>query len=107
MGGLQEPCLSPGQAGLQSLCEDPVGVLWLRFLTAEATDSKGGQRLPLQTSLFAQTLKPRPPFARRATTGISQSEIATTVPAGATGGFVTVATPTGTLKSNVRFQVTP
>jgi uncharacterized repeat protein (TIGR03803 family) len=37
----------------------------------------------------------------------SSSEITTTVPAGATTGFVTVTTPSGTLKSNVRFQVRP
>jgi hypothetical protein len=33
------------------------------------------------------------------------SEIKTTVPAGATTGFVTVTTPTGTLTSNVQFVV--
>lgn len=33
------------------------------------------------------------------------TEITTTVPGGATSGFVTVTTPTGTLKSNVSFQV--
>jgi len=35
----------------------------------------------------------------------SGSAISTTVPTGATTGFVTVTTPTGTLKSNVTFRV--
>jgi uncharacterized repeat protein (TIGR03803 family) len=38
-------------------------------------------------------------------TVVSRSLITTTIPAGATTGFVTVATPTGTLKSNVKFRV--
>jgi len=38
---------------------------------------------------------------------ISDTEISATVPTGATAGFVTVATPTATLKSNTRFQVRP
>jgi len=38
---------------------------------------------------------------------VSPSEIETTVPTGATTGFVTVTTPTGTLKSNVKFHVRP
>jgi uncharacterized repeat protein (TIGR03803 family) len=38
---------------------------------------------------------------------ILPSLISTTVPEGATSGFVTVTTPSGTLKSNVRFQVRP
>jgi uncharacterized repeat protein (TIGR03803 family) len=37
----------------------------------------------------------------------SKSLITTTVPAGATSGFVTVTTPTKTLKSNVKFRVRP
>lgn len=37
----------------------------------------------------------------------SATEISATVPAGATTGFVTVTTSTGTLKSNARFQVQP
>lgn len=40
-------------------------------------------------------------------TVVSSSLISATVPAGATTGFVTVTTSTGTLKSNVRFQVRP
>jgi uncharacterized repeat protein (TIGR03803 family) len=40
-------------------------------------------------------------------TVVSGSEIATTVPKGATTGTVKVATPKGTLKSNVPFQVLP
>lgn len=36
---------------------------------------------------------------------VSNTEITTTVPAGATSGFVTVTTPTGTLTSNVSFRV--
>ncbi len=40
-------------------------------------------------------------------TVVSSSEITTTVPAGATTGTVTVATPGGTLDSNVIFRVTP
>jgi uncharacterized repeat protein (TIGR03803 family) len=39
-------------------------------------------------------------------TVVSSSEIKTTVPTGATTGFVQVTTPSGTLKSNVAFQVT-
>jgi hypothetical protein len=35
----------------------------------------------------------------------SHSLILATVPTGATGAFVTVTTPSGTLKSNVRLQV--
>jgi uncharacterized repeat protein (TIGR03803 family) len=38
---------------------------------------------------------------------VSSSEITTTVPAGATSGFVKVMTPTKTLKSNVAFRVRP
>jgi uncharacterized repeat protein (TIGR03803 family) len=38
---------------------------------------------------------------------VSNTEITATVPAGATTGFVTVTTPTRTLKSNVNFQVRP
>ena len=44
---------------------------------------------------------------RAAFTVVSASEISTTIPAGATTGFVTVITPGGTLKSNVKFQVRP
>jgi uncharacterized repeat protein (TIGR03803 family) len=40
-------------------------------------------------------------------TVISKSEITTTVPTGATTGKVHVVTPSGTLKSNVPFRVTP
>jgi uncharacterized repeat protein (TIGR03803 family) len=40
-------------------------------------------------------------------TVVSDSEITTTVPAGATTGTVRVTTPSGTLLSNVAFQVTP
>ncbi len=38
---------------------------------------------------------------------VSSSLITTTVPSGATTGFVTVTTPKGTLKSNTKFRVTP
>jgi uncharacterized repeat protein (TIGR03803 family) len=38
---------------------------------------------------------------------VSPTEIVAKVPAGATSGFVTVTTPTGTLKSNVPFYVWP
>lgn len=40
-------------------------------------------------------------------TVVSSSEITTDVPAGATTGFVTVVTPTGTLTSNRKFRVRP
>src|SRR5215469_9691894 len=40
-------------------------------------------------------------------TVVSQSEITTTVPPEAHTGFVTVHTPSGTLKSNVKFRVRP
>jgi uncharacterized repeat protein (TIGR03803 family) len=40
-------------------------------------------------------------------TVLSKTLISATVPAGATTGFVTVITPGGTLKSNVKFQVRP
>jgi hypothetical protein len=40
-------------------------------------------------------------------TGVSNSEMRTTVPAGATTGNVTVALPKNTLKSNTKFRVTP
>ncbi len=39
-------------------------------------------------------------------TVVSSSEIQTTVPVGATTGIVQVTTPSGTLNSNVPFQVT-
>jgi uncharacterized repeat protein (TIGR03803 family) len=39
-------------------------------------------------------------------TVVSSSEITTTVPTGATTGTVSVVTPSGTLKSNVKFRVT-
>lgn len=38
---------------------------------------------------------------------VSATEIKTTVPAGASTGFVTVTTPSGTLKSNKPFRVIP
>jgi hypothetical protein len=38
---------------------------------------------------------------------VSDTEITTTVPASATTGFVTVATPGGTLTSNKKFGVVP
>jgi hypothetical protein len=38
---------------------------------------------------------------------LSKSEITTTVPAGATTGFVEVTTPADTLKSNKKFVVRP
>jgi len=38
---------------------------------------------------------------------VSKSEIKTTVPSGATTGYVTVTTAKGTLKSNVKFRVIP
>ena len=38
---------------------------------------------------------------------VSRSEIKTTVPTGATTGPVQVVTPSGTLTSNVNFQVLP
>jgi len=38
---------------------------------------------------------------------VSSTEIATTVPAGATSGVVKVETPSGTLSSNVKFLVLP
>jgi uncharacterized protein (TIGR03437 family) len=40
-------------------------------------------------------------------TVLSSSSITATVPTGATTGFVTVVTPSGTLKSNAKFTVTP
>jgi hypothetical protein len=40
-------------------------------------------------------------------TPLSDTYIQATVPAGATSGFVTVVTPTGTLTSNVVFHVAP
>jgi hypothetical protein len=40
-------------------------------------------------------------------TVVSDTFIEATVPAGATSGFVTVTTPSGTLTSNVPFQVVP
>lgn len=40
-------------------------------------------------------------------TVVSASEITTTVPAGATKGFVEVTTPSSSLKSNAKFKVTP
>ncbi len=40
-------------------------------------------------------------------TVVSASEITTAVPTGATTGFVTVTTPSGTLSSNAAFQVEP
>jgi|SRR5580704_4977384 uncharacterized repeat protein (TIGR03803 family) len=40
-------------------------------------------------------------------TVVSESEITTTVPTGATTGTVEVTTPRGTLKSNTKFRVTP
>jgi uncharacterized repeat protein (TIGR03803 family) len=40
-------------------------------------------------------------------TVVSATEITATVPPGGNTGFVTVHTPSGTLKSNVKFQVTP
>jgi uncharacterized repeat protein (TIGR03803 family) len=44
---------------------------------------------------------------KAAFTIVSDSEITTTVPTGAKTGKVSVTTPSGTLKSNVAFQVTP
>src|SRR5258707_7926819 len=38
---------------------------------------------------------------------MSDSYIAATVPSGAGTGFVSVVTPAGTLKSNLKFRVTP
>jgi hypothetical protein len=38
---------------------------------------------------------------------VSNTFITTTVPAGATTGYVTVTTPSGTLTSNVPFHVLP
>jgi uncharacterized protein (TIGR03437 family) len=38
---------------------------------------------------------------------VSATEIKTTVPAGASTGFVTVTTPSGALKSNKTFAVIP
>jgi uncharacterized repeat protein (TIGR03803 family) len=40
-------------------------------------------------------------------TVVSGTQIKTTVPSGATTGFVTVTTPSGTLTSNKKFRVTP
>jgi uncharacterized protein (TIGR03437 family) len=40
-------------------------------------------------------------------TVVSGTEIQATVPTGATTGFVTVTTPSGTLSSNIAFQVGP
>ena len=40
-------------------------------------------------------------------TVVCDTYIQATVPAGATSGYVTVRTPSGTLKSNVEFQVIP
>jgi len=39
-------------------------------------------------------------------TVVSSTEITTTVPSGATTGFVTVTSPSGELKSNKKFRVT-
>jgi hypothetical protein len=38
---------------------------------------------------------------------VSKATIIATVPAGATTGFVTVTTPSGTLTSNAAFQIVP
>jgi uncharacterized repeat protein (TIGR03803 family) len=40
-------------------------------------------------------------------TFVSKTEVKTAVPSGATTGFVTITTPGGTLKSNIKFHVTP
>jgi uncharacterized repeat protein (TIGR03803 family) len=40
-------------------------------------------------------------------TVVSKTEVKTAVPSGATTGFVTITTPSGTLKSDIKFHVTP
>jgi hypothetical protein len=38
---------------------------------------------------------------------VSDTYLTATVPNGATSGFITVTTPSGTLKSNKKFLITP
>ena len=71
-----------------------------RYGRTEATIDILGTNLTAATSVSFNT-------TMTTFTVVSASEITATVPAGATTGFVTVTTPTTTVKSNVKFQVLP
>ncbi len=100
--------------GNLSLCEDlgcgtvfKLAVGMGPFVEAQTTSGiVGAAVIILGTNLTGAT-KVRFNGTSATFTVVSSSEITTTVPAGATTGVMTVATPSGTLKSNVRFRVTP
>ncbi|SRR5579871_710021 len=77
------------------------------FVTTNPTMGKAGTRVGiLGTNLKGATaVSFNGTAAKFSVTG--KSVIVATVPAGATTGFVTVTTPSGTLTSNVPFQIVP
>jgi len=74
--------------------------------TPRAFGSVGGSVYILGTNLTGATSVSFNGTAATFTV-VSATEITTTVPTGATSGFVTVTTPSGTLTSNKQFRVSP
>jgi uncharacterized repeat protein (TIGR03803 family) len=78
-----------------------------RFVETRPTSGKEGTAIVILGTDLTGTTSVKFNGTPAKFTVVSSSEITTTVPDWATTGTVTVVTPSGTLKSNVAFRVTP
>jgi uncharacterized repeat protein (TIGR03803 family) len=93
-----------GTNGLGTIFSLSVGLKpFVRTLPSSGT--VGTQVIILGTNLSSNTTAVAFNGTAAVIQSISNTEITTNVPVGATSGFVTVTTPNGTFKSNVSFQV--
>jgi len=77
------------------------------FVKLVTTSGRVGSRIGILGGGFTGTSSVKFNGTPATFTVVSNTFLTTTVPAGATSGFVTVTTPTGIVTSNVKFQVRP
>ena len=100
-GGRSSSCLG----GCGTIFSENVGLG--PFVTTLPTSRKVGQRVAILGNNLTGTTSVTFNGTPATFTVVSSTEIATTVPSGATTGTVRVVTPSGTLSSNVPFRVRP
>jgi len=99
--------------GTNSDCTDGCGTAFSLstglgpFIETRLSSGKAGSRVIVLGNSLTGTTAMNFNGTPAAFTIISKTEIQTTVPSGATTGFVTAATPSGTLTSNKPFRVIP